>query len=67
MSKRNFKDETIGEQNRCPQIFLACKLFQIENNQGLKGSGRNFDLANCLKNLGRGPFIGIELTPENMG
>ena len=46
-------------------MYLACELFQGENNQGPKDSGRNFDLlANCLKNLDRGPVIGIELSPE---
>ena len=36
----------VGKQNLPPQYFsLACGLFQVENNQGPKNSGRNFDLS----------------------
>ena len=48
----------VEEQNLPPQnVSLAYGLLQAENNEGLKNSGRNFELPpNCLKkNLGRKP------------
>ena len=41
----------VGEQNLPPQnVSLACRLFQAENNQSPRDSGKNFDLLpNCLK------------------
>ena len=50
---------SVGEQNLPPQnVSLAWGLFQADDNQGPKDSGRTFDLPpNCLKNVdgGRAP------------
>ena len=61
-----YETETVGERNLPPpNASMACGLFQAENNQGPKDSGRNFELPhNCLKKLGRGPITGIKLSPE---
>ena len=46
-------------------VSLVWQLFQTENYQGSKDSGRDFDLPpNCLENLDRGPVPQIELSPE---
>ena len=55
-----------GGQNLPPQnVSLSCGLFQAENNQGPKDSGRNFNLPpNCIKNEDRGPVPGREPSPQ---
>ena len=64
ISQRRFIT-VVGEQNLPPRsAFLGCELFQVENNQGPKDSGRIFDLLpNCIKNVDRGPVPGRELLP----
>ena len=41
----SFKYITVGELDLPPKMSLTCKSLQIEDNQGLKASGRNFDLS----------------------
>ena len=50
----------LGEQNLLPQnVCLAWEIFQAENNQGPKDSGRNLDLPlSCLKSVDRGSAPG---------
>lgn len=60
MQQSGREHSCVREQNLPPQKH---PLFQAENNQSPKDSGRNFDLPpNCLKNVGRGP--GREPLPQ---
>ena len=57
--KGMWRYKTCQSQN----VSLACGSLTVENNQGPKDKGRNFDsLSNCLEELDKGPIPRIELS-----